>query len=272
MHDQTSTNNLLTDQQFEAGVKARANATIKAAIGAGESINPWTIATGIIGEWHAAGYDLSDRSRMLPITATWAKSRIDALTPAPAPGNLALFPTPVPDASAPAGTNLADVLPTPLEELVPGLAWMRRLTIIAGRGGIGKSSLIRQICAGLACGNYDGHGHRILWVGEETAEDLALAFDDVLAEQDPARGLIRHYDHSEIPTREGTRPGDRRLAPEFDRGRSSVRPNQAHDRNLVRRDPRQHEAMAARARAGCDRATSSRKRRAGPGQYQPVSR
>ena len=178
------------------------------------AIRPWYSLDDIrvfVAGWYGQHAPETDESEIDRIAAEEWDHYIDATETAPAPepapapetrGNLALFPSPAPDASAPAGTNLADVHPTPPEELVPGLAWMRRVTIISGRGGVGKSSLIRQICAGLACGDYDGHGHRILWVGEETADDLALAFDDVLAERDPARGLIRHYDHSEIPTRE----------------------------------------------------------------------
>lgn len=85
------------ERDFEAGVKVRADATIQAAIDASESINPWTVAAAACEEWAGAGYDLTNRPRMLPEWAKWAQGRIDALSPAPAPetrGNLALFPTP----------------------------------------------------------------------------------------------------------------------------------------------------------------------------------
>ncbi len=78
-------------------------------------------------------------------------------------------------------------VPSPV---VPGFAFTGRLTLIAGRGGRGKSTLLRQMCAAITVGRvWPGGGDRdpgtVLWLGQEVGGDVRAKLEEFDA--DPAR-------------------------------------------------------------------------------------
>ena len=74
-----------TERQYEARIKAEAEATIRDAIGRGQPVNPMSIAGGMVEWWARLGADCEGRAPLLQACGKWAREKIAELQPAPAP-------------------------------------------------------------------------------------------------------------------------------------------------------------------------------------------
>jgi len=88
-----------------------------------------------------------------------------------------------PEAKTPAGPSeqpcgrlrrrqLADVRSRSVQWLVPGLVPLRTLTLFAGIGGLGKSTLLASIAAGVSTGEYGDPADVLVLSYEDTAEEI----------------------------------------------------------------------------------------------------
>lgn len=113
-------------------------------------------------------------------------------------------PTPAPDAAAPSprtltATPAADVAPQRVTWLIPEWLPDRAITLLAGREGIGKSTVAADIAAQATRGDWGGQPLRVLYVATEDARAMVTVPRLIAAGADMDRVDFLDVHHAGLP-------------------------------------------------------------------------